>query len=139
MQKIFVSQPMKGRTAEEISKGREDALLWLESRCYDFEALDTHFKDFNGSRLQFLGKSISEGLALASIALFVGDWERHDGCRCEHFIASQYGVPCLYYEPLDGPNEPGDEERQKIARDRLAAGPPPPEFTPRNPKEGSLC
>jgi hypothetical protein len=45
-----------------------------------------------------LGKSISEGLALADVALFIGDWENFDGCRCEQFIAAQYKVPCMYYK-----------------------------------------
>jgi hypothetical protein len=39
-----------------------------------------------------------DGLALANLALFIGEWEKFDGCRCEQFIAAQYGVPCMYYK-----------------------------------------
>ena len=96
MKKVFVSQPMRGKTEAEILSARETALKRLKENIGGFELVDTYFADFNGNRLQFLGKSISEGLALADVALFIGDWENFDGCRCEQFIAAQYGVPCYY-------------------------------------------
>jgi hypothetical protein len=98
MYKVFVSQPMKCKMPEEIISERNKALEWLKNGGWEFELIDTYFEDFNGNRLQLLGKSISEGLALADAALFIGDWENFDGCRCEQFIASQYKVPCLYYK-----------------------------------------
>jgi hypothetical protein len=98
MKKVFVSQPMKGKTTEEILNTRRAALEYIEKTIGAFALIDTHFLDFNGNRLQFLGKSISEGLAVADVAVFVGDWEQFDGCRCEQFIAAQYKVPCLYYK-----------------------------------------
>jgi hypothetical protein len=97
MKKVFISQPMKGKTEEEILSARNGALEQLKIKIGDFELINTYFADFNGNRLQFLGKSISEGLALADIAVFIGEWERFDGCRCEQFIAAQYGVPCLFF------------------------------------------
>ena len=100
MKKIFVSQPMRGKTNKEIIEERECALSWLRKTIGRFELIDTYFEGFNGNRLQFLGKSITEGLALADAALFIGAWENFDGCRCEHFIAVQYKVPCLYYKRL---------------------------------------
>ena len=96
MKKVFVSQPMRGKTEDEILSARETALKRLKENIGPFELIDTYFAEFNGNRLQFLGKSISEGLALADAALFIGDWENFDGCRCEQFIAAQYGVPCYY-------------------------------------------
>jgi hypothetical protein len=98
MKKVFVSQPMKGKTEEGILSERSKALEQLKNSIGEFELIDTYFADFNGNRLQFLGKSISEGLALADVALFIGDWENFDGCRCEHFIAAQYKVPCEYFK-----------------------------------------
>lgn len=97
MKKVFVSQPMRDKTDDEIMAARSAAVAWLESCLGEkVEVLDTFFKGFNGNRLQFLGKSISEGLALADVALFVGAWERYDGCRSEHFVAAQYGTPIYY-------------------------------------------
>ncbi|MDR1201978.1 MAG: hypothetical protein LBL58_10175 [Tannerellaceae bacterium] len=98
--KVFVSQPMKGKTKEEILKERNDALDKFKTSIVGFELVETYFENFNGNRLQFLGKSISEGLALADIALFLGNWHEYDGCRCEHFIAVQYKVPCFYIDVI---------------------------------------
>jgi hypothetical protein len=98
IKKIFISQPMKGRSAEAILETRNrviEALRYVYG--VDVNVIDTFFKDYRGNRLQFLGKSIMEGLAFADVAVFVDDWEKYDGCRCEHFIASQYGVKCIYY------------------------------------------
>ena len=97
--KIFISQPMRGKTQEEILSERERGIAFIKEHCplEDIEVIDTYFKDFNGNRLQFLGKSIMEGLAKADIALFIGDFEEYDGCSCEHFIAVKYGVPVKYF------------------------------------------
>jgi hypothetical protein len=95
---IFISQPVKGRSAEGIKKTRKrviDALRAVYGK--DVNILNTFFASFFGNRLEFLGKSIMEGLAKADLAVFIDDWEKYDGCRCEHFIATQYGVKCIYF------------------------------------------
>jgi hypothetical protein len=100
MKKVFISQPMKGKTDEQIERERSLAIQRVtESLGEEVEVIDTFFKDFNGNRLQFLGKSIMEGLARADIAVFVGDWEHYAGCLCEHYIAEQYGIPKFYCTP----------------------------------------
>jgi hypothetical protein len=96
LKKVFISQHMRGKTEDEILTERENALAYLKSKIGPFELIDTYFKDFNGSRLQFLGKSVSEGLAKADIALFIGEWEKFDGCKCEEFIARTYKRICVY-------------------------------------------
>jgi hypothetical protein len=85
---------MRDKTEDEICATRNRVLEAFPKDRY--EHLDTYFQDFNGNRLEFLGKSITEGLSKADIAVFCSDWERYDGCRCEHFIASQYKIPCVY-------------------------------------------
>jgi hypothetical protein len=97
MKNVFISQPMRGKTPMEIESAWEYAMFCVRSHYKeDAVRIDTFSKDFDGNRLEFLGKSIMEGLAKADVAVFVGDWQNYDGCRCEHFIASQYGVPCFY-------------------------------------------
>jgi hypothetical protein len=98
VKKVFISQPMSGRTKAQILEEREKVVKIVEDYFSDdnVEVIDTFFKDFKGNRLEFLGKSIMEGLAKADVAVFVGDWQNYDGCRCEHFIAAQYTVPCFY-------------------------------------------
>ena len=96
--KVFISQPMRGKTQEEILSARTKAIGELEKSSPNeaVEVIDTYFKNFNGNRLEFLGKSIMDGLAKADVALFIGDWEHYDGCACEHFIAAKYGVKIVY-------------------------------------------
>ncbi|MHB9296844.1 hypothetical protein PilKf_02627 [Pillotina sp. SPG140] len=67
MKKVFFSQPMRGKPAEEITAERENARNWLKKEIGEFELVNTFFR-------------------------------MYDGCRCEHFIAAQYGVQCLYYQ-----------------------------------------
>lgn len=55
---------------------------------------------FDGSslnkRLYGLGRVIMEELSAADELVLMDDWQNYDGCRSEHFIATQYGVPCVY-------------------------------------------
>ncbi|GHV36386.1 hypothetical protein FACS1894187_10910 [Synergistales bacterium] len=94
MKKVFISQPMRDKSSEQILRERDGALAKIEE---PFELIDTFFKDFDGNKLEFLGRSISLGLAKADVAVFIGNWQEYDGCRCEHFIASQYKIPCVYF------------------------------------------
>jgi hypothetical protein len=99
MRRVFISQPMRGKTNGEIKRERDRALSLARGYYQDdVELIDTFFEGFNGNRLEFLGKSVMEGLAKADVAVFVGDWQNYDGCRCEHFIAAQYKVPCHYVD-----------------------------------------
>lgn len=61
MKKIFISQPMKGKTNAEIKKEREIIIKDIEIMMEDepFEIMDTVFEDFDGSTpLKFLAKSL---------------------------------------------------------------------------------
>jgi hypothetical protein len=98
MKKIMVSNGMRGKeNVEQYIEACRDAVdAYYIGKNESFERLNTFFADFDGNRIEFLGKSISEGLALADEVVFMDDWERYDGCRCEHFIATQYGLKCVY-------------------------------------------
>jgi len=98
MKRIMGSNGLRGKENPEqyIEKCRAAIDKYYTAKGEPFERINTFFADFDGNRLQFLGKSISEGLALADEVVFMDDWEEYDGCRCEHFIAVQYGVKCVY-------------------------------------------
>ncbi len=90
--KVFISQPMKGKTSAEIEREREKAILSaVREYGSDVEILDSHFKDFDGSAVQFLGKAI-ELLGTADVALFLPGWQEARGCRIEHTICEEYGI-----------------------------------------------
>jgi hypothetical protein len=100
MKKIMISNGLRGKDNHEqyVAECRKAVGKYYSEKGEYVSRIDTYFSDFNGNRLQFLGKSISEGLAVADEIVFMDDWEKYDGCRCEHFIATQYGKKCVYLE-----------------------------------------
>ncbi|WP_050636169.1 DUF4406 domain-containing protein [Candidatus Stoquefichus sp. SB1] len=97
MKKIFISQPMKGKSNEEIKKERELIINDIEAIMEDeqFVILDTVFEDFKGATpLKFLAKSLMV-LADADYVYFAEGWEEARGCRIEHECALEYRITLL--------------------------------------------
>jgi len=98
--KVFISQPMRNRSKEEILKERNKAINLLMINNYNVEILDSYFEDYNPQTgsipLKYLSKSI-EILADADVLLCIGDWENYRGCRIEHECAKQYGIKIIYW------------------------------------------
>lgn len=96
--KIMISLGMRDK--ENLEDYVESCRKAVQKHYTDWhtpiEILDTFFSDFGGNRLQFLAKSISDGLAMADEVVFMDDWHIYDGCLAEHFIATRYGIPCMY-------------------------------------------
>jgi hypothetical protein len=100
MKKVFISQPMRGRTKTELKTERKHAVRIFKQYYHDdVEVLDIDIKGL--SRLEALGKSIMEGLAKADIAVFVGDWVDCDKSRMEQHTVVQFGIP-VFYITADG-------------------------------------
>lgn len=107
VKKAMLSQPMAGKSDEEIRATRERAIDALESAGY--EVVNTLFTDEWYSRenmkergvvqipLCFLAKSI-ENMSLCHAAYFCKGWEKARGCRLEHEIAKAYGLEIIYEE-----------------------------------------
>lgn len=96
MKKLFISQPMRGKTPEEITAERERMISHAGKVVNDeIEVLDTYYKDFDGNRVQFLGRSIGD-LGKADIAIFAPGWEDFAGCRCEHTVCEEYNIPHIH-------------------------------------------
>ena len=100
MKKVFISQPMKGLSDEDIIANREYAISNIKDYFgEDIEILESYFADYNpkgGSiPLKYLSKSI-ELLAEADIAYFCGDWATARGCKIEHQCAVEYGIERIY-------------------------------------------
>ena len=94
MKKIFISQPMKGKTDEEILKERENAIRSAEKQVNEpVEVIDSFFQaaPADAKPLWFLGKSL-ELLASADVAYFAKGWNEARGCRIEHTCAVEYGI-----------------------------------------------
>ena len=102
VRKIFISQPMNGRTNDEIEKERESLIEKAKKHFIGdkVEILDSFFKDFNGNSLAFLGKSITL-LSEADIALFGFGWQDARGCKIEHECCVKYGIPVIAFDGED--------------------------------------
>ena len=91
--KAIISQPMKGKTEEQIRTERAETIKQLEARGY--EVVDTVFPDFSNEGnipLKYLAKSI-EAIADVDLVFFMPGWEDARGCRIEHRCCVDYGVP----------------------------------------------
>ena len=97
MKKLFISQPMKDKTNEEILKEREKAIAdVIKYLGEDVEVIDSFFKDarHDAKPLWFLGKSI-ELLSTADIAYFAKGWDSARGCKIEHDCAVAYDIDVI--------------------------------------------
>lgn len=92
--KVFISQPMKGKTNEEI-KAERNRLIGKVRALYgdDIEVIDSFFENApaDARPLWFLGKSL-ELLATADVAAFARGWRDARGCRIENICAIEYGI-----------------------------------------------
>lgn len=96
--KLFISQPMKGKTDEQILKERDIAIQEVKELVGDddVEIIDSFFKDapHDARPLWYLGKSL-ELLSTADVAYFAKDWDKYRGCKIEHICAIEYGIDCI--------------------------------------------
>lgn len=105
VKKAMLSQPMAGKTDDEIREAREKAITALEKEgC---EIVNTLFTDEWYSKesmeergvvqipLCFWAKSL-ESMSKCHVAYFCKGWENARGCRIEHDAAVAYGLEIIY-------------------------------------------
>ena len=110
MKKLFISQPMRGRSREEILAERENAICQAkEAAGGEAEIIDSYFENApaGSGPLWCLGESLKL-LACADIAYFAAGWEGARGCRIEHICAEEYGV-CI----LEAPEKETEDKEMK--------------------------
>ena len=98
--KLFISQPMKGKSDEEIILERETALKEVQKLFEGhIEVIDSFFQGApaGAKPLWFLGKSL-ELLSDADIAYFAKGWRDARGCKLEHDAAKAYGIMAICVE-----------------------------------------
>lgn len=103
--KAMISQPMAGKSEEEIKATREKAIAALKAKGY--ELVDTLFTDEWYDRkameergvvqipLCFLAKSL-ESMSTCHAVYFAKGWEKARGCRLERAAAIAYGLDVIY-------------------------------------------
>ena len=105
--KIFISQPMRGLSNEEIAATRKkieeackekfkgEELVFIDSTV---KGKETPPSDVTNIRLWYLGKSITK---LAEADHFIGlvnAEETYSGCAIEHECAEFYRIPCTFFK-----------------------------------------
>ena len=107
MKKAMISQPMNGKTEEEIVETREQAIKALTEKGY--EIVNTLFTDewYSKEKMEergvvqiplcFLAKSL-EYMSLCHAAYFCKGWENARGCKIEHDAAVAYGLEIIHEE-----------------------------------------
>lgn len=105
--KAMLSQPMGGKTDEEIVETRERVIKVLEAKGY--EVVNTLFTDewYSHENMEkrgvvqiplcFLAKSL-ENMSLCHTVYFCKGWENARGCKIEHEAAVAYGLDIIYEE-----------------------------------------
>lgn len=105
--KAMLSQPMRGKTDEEIIETRNRAIKALEAAGY--EVVNTLFTDewYSKEKMEergvvqipvcFLAKSI-ENMSLCHAVYFCKGWDRARGCILENEVAKAYGLDIIYEE-----------------------------------------
>lgn len=97
--KVFISQPMNGKTDEEIMKERDRVTEKLKRMFPDetIEILDTFIHENvpeNAGRIWHLGESIKM-MEQADLVYFAGDWRNAKGCQVECAVAAAYDLKIM--------------------------------------------
>ena len=98
MKKLFISQPMRDKTDEEIKAERESIIKEVTNVLGEVDVIDSFFESapHDAKPLWFLGKSL-ELLSTADIAYFAKDWDKYRGCKIEHTCATEYGIDVMHF------------------------------------------
>lgn len=97
MKKLFISQPMKDKTDEQIKAVRQTAIQKAtELLGEEVEVIDSFFESepHDVRPLWFLAKSL-ELLSTADVVYFAKDWDKYRGCKIEHICAIEYGIDTI--------------------------------------------
>lgn len=90
--KLMISQPMNGKTTEQIKAERAEIIKALNAEGH--EVINTIFVDeppHGDKAIYYLSKSI-EAMSTVDGVVFMRGWEKARGCKIEHEIATAYGL-----------------------------------------------
>lgn len=89
--KIMISQPMRGKTNEQIRQERAELVKELEEQGH--EVVDTVFEEAPANEdiaIYMLSQSIRY-IGKVDAVVFMPGWEEARGCRIEYEVADNYG------------------------------------------------
>lgn len=97
MKKVFISQPFKGRTEEEVFRERDELVKIVKDTFgEEFEVIDQYHQTApeNANRFFYLSNDL---LMMGEVDLIVFSpfWREANGCRIEHKLAELYDLPYI--------------------------------------------
>lgn len=94
--KMMISQPMKGKTNEQIREERAEIVTRLQEE--GIEVVDTVFEQAPADEdvaIYMLSQSIRY-MGKVDAVYFMKGWEKARGCKIEHEVAVEYGKQVFY-------------------------------------------
>lgn len=94
--KIMISQPMRGKTNEQIREEREGIVKRLAKEGH--EVVDTVFENapaYEDIAIYCLSQSIRY-IGKVDALYFMKGWNKARGCKIEHQVAVEYGKQVFY-------------------------------------------
>lgn len=95
--KIMISQPMRGKSNEEIRRERKNIVETLTRKGYT--VVNSIISDYPpkdcDEAIYYLSKSI-EIIGRVDCLYFMKGWEKARGCKIEHEVAVNYNKECMY-------------------------------------------
>jgi len=105
MKIAMVSQPMTGKSEEEVKRVRKDAIKKLCELGYEVVATtyvnEEEHKKYLKSKtiiqhpIFYLSKTL-EQMSFCNAVYFCKGWSNSKGCMIEHYVASIYGLTMIY-------------------------------------------
>ena len=106
---IFISQPMTGKSEEEILATRQKEIKKIHQEIREVNIIDSYIDDATRNEFQecmggainwdiyWLSHSLRK-LAMADMIWLCDGWEHSKGCNVELECAMQYGISIVYPE-----------------------------------------
>lgn len=94
--KLMISQPMKGKSNEQIREERAELVKRLQEEGH--EVVDTVFENAPADEdisIYMLSQSIRY-IGKVDGLVFMPGWEKARGCKIEHQVAVEYGKHVFY-------------------------------------------
>lgn len=94
--KFFISQPMRGKTTEQIKLERQEVIETLQKQGH--EVINSIFTDSapeEKDALHYLSLAVN-AMSEADAVYFMKGWSAARSCKVEHFVALVYGKEALY-------------------------------------------
>lgn len=98
--KLFISMPMRGRLLNDIQKDYAESIFDAEQKLGYITMPIYQLGKRPTTPAEALGESIAD-MGNADIVYFAEGWDLSRGCKIEHLVCEEYGIPYIEYETVE--------------------------------------